>query len=235
MNLTQRETDYWHALLGIVKSTVSLAPGIGQVISGYDAYKQSIFERNLKTTLKYLTEKIKDIPDFLANDWIRTEEGQQFIWKVFDSALDAQLADKQELFINALINGINTETLTNLEKLKFVDMLRHISLPTLHILAEMHLRFIDQVRGPNRNPDPIQPFPQVNASRIADELSSKFDPYLVISAVSEMEGQGLFSTVGEWRKNPNGFVQGSGFSSELCYTDFTAKFVEFITLKEKVT
>ena len=49
-----------------------------------------------------------------------------------------------------------------------------------------------------------------------------------------MESQGLFSRTGEWRKNSTGtFVEGGGFSTDLCYTDFTARFVEFVTLKDK--
>lgn len=235
MELTARETDLLQGLLGVAKSTASLVPVLGQAISGFDAYKQSVFERNLKTALQCLSEKIDDLSKFTANDWLQTEDGKQFVWKVFDSALDAQLADKQELFVNALINGVDDDSLTQLEKLKFVDMLRHMSRSTLLILAEMHLKLIGQVRGPNRNTDPIQSLPQIDASRMAEELSTKFHPYLVNAAVSEMEGQGLFSNVGEWRKNHNGFVQGTGFATELCYTDFTARFVEFITINGKVT
>ena len=37
----------------------------------------------------------------VTNEYLQTEEGQQFARKVFDSAFDAQLEDKQELFINA--------------------------------------------------------------------------------------------------------------------------------------
>ena len=45
-----------------------------------------------------------------------------------------------------------------------------------------------------------------------------------------MESQGLFSRTGEWRKSSHdgSFVEGGGFSTDLCYTDFTARFVEFI-------
>jgi hypothetical protein len=48
-----------------------------------------------------------------------------------------------------------------------------------------------------------------------------------------MESQGLFSSVGEWRKDNSGrYIVGGGFDSALSYTDFTARFVEFIMEKK---
>jgi len=38
--------------------------------------------------------------------------------KIFDSAFDTQMEDKQELFVNALINGVQDKETTSLEKLK---------------------------------------------------------------------------------------------------------------------
>lgn len=232
MDLTERENNLWSSLVGIIKSLASPVPVIGQVVAGYDSYKQSVFNRNAKKAIKHINEKVEDLPAFLESDWFQTEDGQQFSYKVFDAAIDAQLEDKQELFINALINGGTNHSISQLEKLKFVDMLRHMSRASLMVLAEMHKLFIGQVRGPNRQPDPIQSFPSVNATRLAEELSDKFHPYLINSAVSEMEGQGLFSTVGDWKKDTSGkYRQAGGFATELCYTDFAARFVDFITLE----
>ena len=140
----------------------------------------------------------------------------------------------RELFINALINSPSGQSITQLEKLKFIDMLRHMSRASLMVLAEIHNLFKDQVRGPNRNIDPIQSFPAINATKLSEQLSDKFHPYLINSAVKEMEGQGLFSNIGDWQEGKNGkYKQVGGFASELCYTDFAARFVEFITLDEK--
>ncbi len=192
-----------------------------------------MFDRSLKKALYYLNEKVEDLSEFFNAEWLNTDEGQQFTWKVLDSALDAQLEDKQELFINALINGVNNKQLDKLEKLKFVDMLRHMSLASLMVLAEMHKLFINNVRGPNRLTDPLVSFPQVNADNIAEELSDKFHPYLVNSGVNEMIGQGLFSNTGDWQKDHTGkFRQAGGFLKELCYTNFAANFVEFITFEK---
>ena len=93
--------------------------------------------------------------------------------------------------------------------------------------------FISQVRRPDREPDTTKSYPLVDPSRIAQELSDRYDPYLVTSAISEMESQGLFSRIGEWKRDPSGrHLPGGGFSTELCYTNFTARFVEFIIIEE---
>ena len=102
------------------------------------------------------------------------------------------------------------------------------------VLAEMHKMLINQVRGTGR-PDPTSSFPLVDPTSIAESLSDRYgyDPYLVISSISEMESQGLFSRTGEWRVDPvtGKHSPGGGFSTELCYTDFAARFVEFIWLE----
>ncbi len=230
MELTEREEDVLAGLSGSAKSALSLVPGLGQAISGWDAYKRSAFDRNVRKVIKHLSGKIDNFEAFFQDEYFQTEEGQQFARKVFDAAFDAQLEDKQQLFINALINGVTNKTISDLEKLKFVDILRHLSKASLMVLSDMHNMFINQVRGPNRQPDPISSYPLVNPSSIAEVLSNVYDPYLVTSSISEMESQGLFSRTGEWRKDPVSGKQmpGGGFATEMCYTDFAARFVEFI-------
>ena len=234
MELTEREKDLSQVLSGNIKATLSEVPILKQLIAGYDAYKKSQFERNVSKTIKYLLDKVENLQTFFENDWIKTKEGQQFTSKVIDSAIDAQLEDKQEFFINALINGVNDQKTTPLEKLKFIDMLRNLSRASLMVLAEMHKMLIKQVRGPGRQPDPVSSYPLVDPSSIAENLSDEYDPYLITSAISEMESQGLFSRTGEWRKDPvsGKYTPGGGFATELCHTDFAARFVEFITIRD---
>lgn len=232
MNLTYREKDGLQALLGTAKSAASLVPGLGQAIAGYEAYQQSAFKRQVESAIKELTAKVEDLKDFFEEPWFKSEEGQKFSRKVFDCAFDAQIEDKQELFVNTLINGVQNQNLSILEKLKFVDILRHLSLASLIVLAEIHKMFIGQVRGPGRDPDPIKGFPHVDPTTIVEKLSDKYDPYLVTSSISEMESQGMFSRTGAWRKDPDGrYKPSGGFATEMCYTDFAARFVEFITLE----
>ncbi len=234
MELTDREKHLLQALSETAKSALSLVPGLGQAIAGLDAYKRSSFERNVRQVIEYLRVKVDNLEELFRQEWLQSEEGQQFARKVFDAAFDVQLEDKQELFINALINGVDNQTISQLERLKFVDMLRHLSRASLMVLAEMHNLLIDQVRGPGRKPDPLEPYPLVDPGHMAEKLSDKYDPYLVISSISEMESQGLFSRTGEWRKGADGrYMPGGGFATEMCYTDFSARFVEFITITQK--
>ena len=234
MDLNDREKDLLEGLKGVTKSALSIIPGLGQAIAGWDSYQRSNFERNLLKTIKFLEDKVANLQSFFSGDFFRTEEGQQFTRKVFDCAFDTQYEDKQELFINALVNGADIRNYSELERLKFVDMLRNLSRASLLVLAEMHKTFIKDVRGPNRSPDSTSAFPLINSAQIAEKLGSKFHPYLVTSAINEMESQGLFSETGEWKKSSfdGSYVSGPGFTSGLCYTDFTARFVEFISTKD---
>jgi hypothetical protein len=235
MDLTERENDILEALLGTTKSAASLIPVLGLIIAGYDAYKRSSYDRNVRNLIQTLSQKVDDIGKFFKDDFFKTKEGEKFARKVIDAALDTQLEDKQELFVNALVNAPNSESITELEKLKFVDMLRHLSRASLMILAEIHSMLLHQVRGPGRNPDPTDSYPLVAPDNIAEKLSDKYDPYLVTSSISEMESQGLFSRIGEWRKDPTTghHTPMGGFATEMSYTDFSARFVEFI--KERQT
>lgn len=234
MTLTDREQDAAQALTGVIKSVLSNVPALAQAIAGWDAYQRSRFERHVRSVLEILSSKVEDMEGLFSSEWLQSDDGQQFAWKVLDAALDSQLADKQELFVNALIHGIENQQAEQIEKLKFLDMLRQLSRASLMILAEMDQMFSDQVRGPGRSPDPTSAYPQVDAGRIAEALSAKYDPYLVTAAVAELEGQGLFSRTGEWRKDASGrFRPGGGFATEMCYTDFAARFVEFIRAPHK--
>ena len=125
--------------------------------------------------MTHLQEKVDDLESFLNAQWIRTDEGEQYILKVLDSALDTQIEDKQELFVNALIQGIRNPDIPHLEKLKFIDMLRHLSRASIMILAEMHTMLVGQVRGPGRSPDPTAAFPLVDSENLALKLSGRYD------------------------------------------------------------
>jgi hypothetical protein len=234
MELTDREKNGLQALSATIKSALSLIPPLGQAIAGLDAYKRSSFDRNVKKVISHLENKIEDFKSLFSDEWIKSEEGQQFARKVFDSAFDVQMEDKQELFINALVNGVREKEISNLEKLKFVDLLRHLSLASLMVLCDMHQMFRDKVKRPGKPAQDISGSPLVDPNRIAEELSHKYHPYLVNSCIYEMESQGLFSNIHEWRKTPDGkYASGTYFNSALSYTDFTYRFVEFIITKEQ--
>jgi len=215
----------------VAKSAAGLIPGVEQAIAGWDEYQRSRHERNVATLIETLERKISDPKALFASDWLQTNDGREFCWKVVASALDSQIEEKQELFVNALIHGIEDRQLTQLEKLKFIDMLRHLSKASLVIMAEMHTMFAGQIRGPGRSVERVTELPVVDPIRIAQRLSKEHDPNLVTAAIAELQGQGLFSNIGEWHRMADGsYSPGLGVGeARMCYTDFAAKFAEFIS------
>lgn len=226
--VTNREEDLKAAFGGLVKSLGGLAPVASQLIATHDAYQKSNYDRTIRRMIGYLSTKVDDLEKFLSEEWFRSEEGELYFRKVLASALDVQMEEKQAIFANVLINGVRSDLLID-EKTKFVDMLRQLSLSSVFILAELHTRFEGNTRRPGRREDRIAPFPMVKANDLAEELSKKgFDPYVVISSIKELESVGLFSNVGSFEKQGDGYVSRGGFATELCYTDFSARFAEFL-------
>ena len=233
--MMESEEDITQGIIGFGKSTISLIPGIGQVLAGWDAYKKSQFDRAVKKaieTLQALNEQVQGLEDIFQDQWWQSDEGKQFARKVWDAAIDQQFEDKQELFINALVQGGKKKDVAHLEKLKFIDILRSLSRAAIMVLADMHEMFKIQVRGQGRSPESTSGYPLVDPNAIASKLSDRYDPYLVTAAIHEMESQGLFSDIGEWHKDTSGRSRpGGGFNNALCYTDFASRFVEFITIQ----
>lgn len=223
-----------NVFLEALKQASSEIPVLAQFVKTWEKVEQDERHRNIAEALSLLEQKIVDLEALFSDEWLKSPEGDRFARKVFDSAIDAQLADKQELFVNALINGIQDKETKYQEKLKFVDTLRHLSRPSLDILAEIHKMFKDKVRGPGRNVDPAEAYPHIDRIGIAERLSTAFHPHMITSAIYEMESQGLFFTIGQWNKQSDGsYRAGGGFATELTYTDFTCRFVEFITFREQ--
>lgn len=229
--MTNREEDLLEALRGTGKAAISQIPVLGAAIAGWNAYNKSSHDRNIRNIIQQIDSRVDDIEAFFKNDYFSSEEGQRFTRKVIDAALDVQIEDKQELFINALINAPTASQIDELTKLKFIDILRQLSRAALMVLAEMHKIFSGQVRGPGRDTDSMAAPPLINSGIIAKNLSIQYDPYLVTSTIQEMESHGLFSSTIEWRRDirTGGHMPGSEFSTGICYTDFAARFVEFIT------
>jgi hypothetical protein len=217
-------------LSATTKAAIATAvPGLGVAIAGWDAYNRAKLDQSVGALISQLQAKTDDLQKLMDSQWLKSPEGQQFSWKVVDAALDVQLIDKQEFFANAFVNGVQSQGMAELEKLKFLDMLRHLSLTSLVVLSEMDKMFAGQVRRPKKHTDPTGAFPLVDAEAIAESLTDKYHPYLVMAAVKELESEGLFSRIGEWTKmHDQTYRKGGGFMTELCYTDFSARFADFI-------
>lgn len=212
----------------MVKAGLKMVPGLGVAIAGYEGYKQEEFNISLEKMLAYLNDKVDDPATLFNSEWLKTEEGELFSRKVVSCTLDAQLRDKQELFVNVLINGVNSKSMTQYERLKFADILRQLSRPAIDILAEMH-----KLYGPG-GPKRVNDFPSIQKQVVTDELMEKFEPYLVESAIDEMRSLGLFGNR-NWQKSGDGKWHGPTSYAEpaIAYTDFTVRFVQFIQEPKK--
>jgi len=222
--------------IGSAKAFASRLPIVGEIIAGFDSYRNARFERETTEFLHHLDTALAQVGESFDPSWFASPDGERYARKVLDCAVDAQLADKKELFAKALLNGAIVEQIDLVEKFKFIDILRQLSRAALMVLADMHEFLGPDTRGPGRTPPTNKPYPLVDPKRIAERLSSKYDPYLIEASLSEMQGQGLFSSTGEWNRQADGSSRpGGGFSEALAYTDFTCRFVEFITLQCKDT
>jgi hypothetical protein len=228
----EREARY-QALVTGLKRVADQIPVVGLLFAPHDtlaAYERAKFEHHVRQLLEYLVGEVKDMRALFSNPWLRSDEGQLFARKVIDCALDSQLEDKQQLFGNVLIHGREDHELPNLEKLKFVDILRHLSRAALDVLAEIHPMYKNLVIRPGRARDGRTGSPQISVEEVIRRLSKKFHPFLIESAIAEMTSIGLFSRYSGWYQLPDGEYHTESYVERpIMYSDFTARFVEFIT------
>ncbi|WP_419175841.1 hypothetical protein [Desulfosediminicola sp.] len=218
---------------GTLKGLISQIPFAGSLVSGWDHYERESYERNIEIVLILLAERVENLEVFFNNEIFKTEEGKKIARKIFYLGTQIEFEDKQKLFVNALVNCAEEQGDSfDIEKSKFIDILKNLSYSSLLILAEIHPLFIHAVRREDKESDPLVAFPLVDEEQIIEKISEKFHPYIISSSLKEMEGQGLFSKIGAWQKQSDGkYYKIGGFANELAYTDFAAKFVEFITIK----
>ena len=227
MAIKRNPPDEWSAAAkGALKTLASRFPGLGEALGAYEEFERCRKEKTLAQFVEDVHDRLERAQPKLDGDWLGSEEGQVFVGKVIDAALDAQTADKRQLFANALLNGaiMNIPLAT---KTKFVDLLRSLSRLALDVLAELHSEFRSKVA--NHSESTV-----ITPERVAEQLcsgSSELDPYAVISAIEELRSAGLFSYVTRWRRTADGAVSSSESYSagNIAYTEFTTRFVEFIT------
>lgn len=234
LNLSDRERHTLEALKAVAKTAAAHIPGVGEGIAGLDAYQRSKYELYVHNFLMTLHDRVGDLQAFFSDAWLRTADGQLYARKVFACTVNAELEDKHQLFVNALVSGIQEKELPFPQKLKFVDMLRQLSYDALLVLAEMHKRYGKGAYLPGK-PDPGIPPPPLTTDQVIDQLKDTFHPYRIESAMAEMGALGLFSRYDAWRDHGDGSLRSLrsvGSKSEGgFYTEFTVRFVEFIETK----
>lgn len=222
---------------GILETVITCScPPLAAAFKGWSNYQHANFQRQVNQAFTHLRNKVENLNELFSDEWFRSEMGQQFARKVFDCAFDVKLEEKQELFINALINGINDKTQTDLERLKFADMLKTLSKAALMILAEMHSLYSDLALRPGKARDGAIEPALVSSKNLIEKIGTKYEPFLIESCFAELDAVGLFSVNLAFRKNWSGdFVsEGNVTVGNALYTDFTCRFVEFISFKGSV-
>jgi hypothetical protein len=90
---------------GSAKALASRVPILNEILAGFDSYKRARFEPETEEFLQHLYTALDRVEQKFEPSWFTTHEGDIFARKVLDCAVDAQLADKKELFANALVSG----------------------------------------------------------------------------------------------------------------------------------
>lgn len=201
-----------------------LVPGLDVALAAYDALEAKRREKAFEDFKGFVLSRLERMEGTHSFEWLGTEDGQVFAGKVFSAALDAQMADKREIFSHVLINGVLSEDLTARTKMMFVDLLRRLSRVSLDVLAEIHV-----MCGPALKTTGSSYISDTDISRYIAEKTG-MDPYLVGAAVADLRAAGLFSSVASWRKDLKGkpLAHGGWADGGQGYTEFTERFVQFI-------
>lgn len=210
-------------------------PALSVAIQGWDKYRGSRFELYARRFLMFLYEKVASLEVLLSNEWLNSQDGQQYARKILEAATDGQLEDKHELFAHLFINGVQDQAAPYLEKLKFVDMVRHLSFASLCILAEMH-KVYRRESAVEKNPRMRSGGAcQITEHRMIDELAGRFDPFLVESAMAELQAVGVLSHFGSWKEKQGRFRATEISANAVVFTPFAEKFVRYIGAPRKAT
>ncbi len=201
-------------------------PGLNIPFAAYEKYKQQRQEKAYREFQTDLQSRVEMLEDRSHLKWLETEDGETYAGKVMEAALDAQMGDKREFFANALISGATTGDLSFAEKTKFVDLLRGLSRAALDALAKLHEKFSPALKQPGRGLST-----QISPSQLAVELAEelRINPYLVEASIRELSSAGLFASHSSYIVSKNGSVRSGGsYGGADSYTEFTARFVEFV-------
>lgn len=214
--------------LAAASKFIERVPGLGEAIQGVDAYKREILDRQVAKALEYLKVKVTELGGFSGGEYLETDEGKRFARKLFDCAFDVRNDEKQQLFLNAFLNGIRKSDVPYLEKSKFLDILTGLSAVSLEVLSHLHKKFEPIAVRPGRGRGSLSP--NIQTEKVVEELGKDLDPYLIGAAMAELKSSGLFSNVIGYLKGHDGKHHVSGYYAEgaFAYTDFTCRFVEFI-------
>lgn len=186
-------------------------------------------QEGLEEFLSYLGENVGDLQQFFSDPWLKSEHGSKFWHKVLGSAMDAQLADKRQIFANVLVNGVSAKDYTDKKKLRMLDMLRSLSLASLECLAEIHVQYADRLGSLDLESKKSQAFPLSDV-----KLSTAGDTFYTESLLQELVATGALSA--RPNANPRDGRQALldlDTTEAAYYTEFSLDFAEFISTPDR--
>ncbi len=213
-------------LWGAVKSFAKRVPLWGDLVEGLEKCQDSIKEQTRIQMLGHLENRINNLNDEFKNklqEYFNTQEGQLFCIKIMETALNAEYMDKQEIFVNALFNA-SDRNVSEDEKLRFIDLIRHLSKVALNVLYAIYEKYDKQLES-------TISLPQIIIRDVVTETHQKFQysPELTDSAVRELRNIGLFSNVLYWNKSSSRISEGQYVNdTSFFYTLYTRRFIKFI-------
>lgn len=108
-------------------------PPLKYLVAGLNGYEDYFIREQRVNLITEILQRIDALEDALESPWYQTSEGEEILKKTIASALNAEYAEKIEFFANITING--PQDIEQLEKLKFIDMVRQLSKASLRVLA----------------------------------------------------------------------------------------------------
>lgn len=213
--------------VGAVSGAVSLVPWLGPVaVETVQGYRNELRMAALESLIAELDEVVDDFDSFINDPRFESSDTLNFAESVILASQETSQRNKSKYFAGCLKSCLESDG--ELEKQQFLEILKRSSLPELRVLAEIHQRLERLTRRPGRDRGTQSSL--VNVAQLTSLLGEEFGPYLVSSAIENLRSFGLFSNFLEWRRDSNGnLTPGSGYDTEVGYTDFSCKFVEFIT------
>ena len=114
-------------------------PPFNSLITGIQEYQAKMAELERESLFYDLDLKVHKLEKQLDDigEWYSSTEGQEFYKKTVASILNWEYSDKREFFINAMLNAPFLQA-SQMDRLKYVELLRSLSKPALTILANTH-------------------------------------------------------------------------------------------------
>jgi hypothetical protein len=200
--------------MGAIIEAAKYIPGAGIPIEAYREYRKTAEDQQFEEWAK----RVDDRADETARkaQWYHTPEGQEFIKKIVANVTKLEHAEKMVFFVNAAVNGHRLGS-DQAKRMKFVDMIVKLSKPALQVLAVA-----------------VEHDPEDHAVR-SGELAGliEWDPDLTDACVNELISLGVFSSVGDWRREGQFYQKGSHRSDgQPMLTSLTREFAAFISDKK---